>query len=87
MGADPLDANELVLVGAIARLRQKCPRRCSGSRPVARGRLELRVGGETYLLEQGDVVMFRGDQRHSYHNRESHEVIAYSVIAFAPSGS
>lgn len=54
---------------------------------VERGAIELRVGGERYQLAVGDVVMFRGDQRHAYVNTESRETIAYSVIAFAPSGS
>lgn len=54
---------------------------------VERGAIELRVGGESYLLAEGDVVMFRGDQRHAYANPEARECIAYSVIAFAPSGS
>jgi hypothetical protein len=45
------------------------------------------VGGEVYSLAQGDVVMFRGDQRHAYKNPQNREVIAYSVIAFAPSGT
>jgi transcriptional regulator with XRE-family HTH domain len=54
---------------------------------VERGQLELRVSGEAYELAAGDVVVFRGDQRHSYHNRQASEAIGYSVIAFAPSGS
>jgi transcriptional regulator with XRE-family HTH domain len=54
---------------------------------VERGAIELRVGGESYLVEVGDVVMFRGDQRHAYANAHARETIAYSVIAFAPSGS
>jgi len=49
-----------------------------------RGTVELSVGGERYTLAEGDVVTFRGDQRHSYHNPGSATAIAYSVIAFAP---
>src|SRR5205823_2668720 len=33
-----------------------------------RGSVELAVGGERYTLREGDVVVFRGDQRHGYHN-------------------
>ena len=33
-----------------------------------RGTVELAVAGERYALAEGDVVMFRGDQRHGYHN-------------------
>jgi quercetin dioxygenase-like cupin family protein len=49
-----------------------------------RGTVELAVSGERYTLAEGDVVTFRGDQRHSYHNPGSAIAIAYSVIAFAP---
>ncbi len=49
-----------------------------------RGTVELVVSGERYLLAEGDVVTFRGDQRHSYHNPTASPAVAYSVIAFAP---
>lgn len=52
-----------------------------------RGTVELAVSGERYTLSEGDVVTFRGDQRHSYHNPGSALAIAYSVIAFAPVNS
>jgi transcriptional regulator with XRE-family HTH domain len=51
---------------------------------VERGEVELSVGGEQFLLSPGDVVMFRGDQRHGYRNPAAKEAVAYSVIAFAP---
>ena len=49
-----------------------------------RGTVELAVAGERYLLAEGDVVSFRGDQRHAYHNPGKQPAVAYSVIAFAP---
>lgn len=49
-----------------------------------RGTVELTVSGEKYTLAEGDVVTFRGDQRHSYHNPSGQPAVAYSVIAFAP---
>ncbi|HEY4182288.1 MAG TPA: XRE family transcriptional regulator [Kofleriaceae bacterium] len=49
-----------------------------------RGTVELAVSGERYVLSEGDVVTFRGDQRHSYHNPGKEPAVAYSVIAFAP---
>lgn len=49
-----------------------------------RGTIELSLANQRYLLEQGDVLTFRGDQRHSYHNPGSTIAIAYSVIAFSP---
>ena len=52
-----------------------------------RGTVELAVGGERYRLGEGDVVSFRGDQRHGYHNPGTATAIAYSAIAFAPVAS
>ena len=49
-----------------------------------RGRIELSAGGESWLLEPGDVVVFRGDQKHGYRNAGSGVTIAYSVVVFAP---
>ena len=49
-----------------------------------RGQVQLFVAGDGFLLEEGDVVVFRGDQRHGYANPGREEAIAYSVIAFAP---
>lgn len=49
-----------------------------------RGEVELAVAGATYRLAAGDVVVFRGDQRHGYHNPGRVEAVAFSVIAFAP---
>jgi quercetin dioxygenase-like cupin family protein len=51
-----------------------------------RGQIELSAGGESFTLDPGDVVVFRGDQRHGYRNTASTTTIAYSVIAFAPVG-
>jgi XRE family transcriptional regulator, regulator of sulfur utilization len=49
-----------------------------------RGTVELAVAGEKYTLLEGDVVSFRGDQRHAYHNPAGSISVAYSAIAFAP---
>lgn len=51
-----------------------------------RGLLELTVAAETYRVTPGDVVVFRGDQKHHYANVGTAEAIAYSVIAFSPLG-
>ena len=48
-----------------------------------RGQVELSVAGATYRLDAGDVVVFRGDQRHAYRNPGGSGAVAYSVIAFA----
>ncbi len=51
-----------------------------------RGQVELAAAGSTWRLEAGDVVVFRGDQKHSYRNPGRSHAVAYSVIAFAPVG-
>ena len=48
------------------------------------GEIELTASGETWHLVPGDVVVFRGDQKHSYANPGRRAAVAYSVIAFAP---
>jgi XRE family transcriptional regulator, regulator of sulfur utilization len=47
------------------------------------GELILVASGEEYRLEPGDVVAFRGDQRHSYVNAGSRTAVAYSVVVIA----
>ena len=46
-----------------------------------RGSIELSESGEVWRLSAGDVLVFRGDQKHGYHNPGRDEAIAYSVIA------
>lgn len=48
------------------------------------GRVELVVSGEKYELGPGDVVVFRGDQKHSYANRGDRTAVAYSAIVLGP---
>ncbi|HSC86865.1 MAG TPA: XRE family transcriptional regulator [Polyangiaceae bacterium] len=50
------------------------------------GEVELVVAGQAYRLAPGDVVAFRGDQKHHYANVAPGESVAYSVIAFSPIG-
>ncbi|MBM4385573.1 MAG: helix-turn-helix transcriptional regulator [Deltaproteobacteria bacterium] len=49
-----------------------------------RGCIELTTEGETFSLAAGDVVVFLGDQRHSYRNAGSEPAIGYSVVTLAP---
>lgn len=44
------------------------------------GSIILAAGGEEWTLEEGDVVVFRGDQKHSYRNAGSRPAVAYSVV-------
>ena len=49
-----------------------------------RGRIELVASGERFELGPGDAVVFRGDQRHSYHNLAARRpAVAISVVCFA----
>ena len=47
------------------------------------GRLTLVAAGEQWTLSAGDVVVFRGDQRHSYANAGDRVAIGYSVVVLA----
>ncbi len=47
------------------------------------GRITLVAAGEQWALAPGDVVAFRGDQRHSYANQGPGAAVGYSVVALA----
>lgn len=46
------------------------------------GRLKIIVEGEIYTLNQGDVLAFEGNQKHSYSNLAAKQCIAVSVMVF-----
>jgi transcriptional regulator with XRE-family HTH domain len=48
------------------------------------GELELVASGESFAMTEGDVVVFRGDQRHSYINRGRKLAVGYSVVMLRP---
>jgi transcriptional regulator with XRE-family HTH domain len=47
------------------------------------GEILLAAGGEQWRLGPGDVVVFKGDQRHSYTNPGGRQAIGYSVVVLA----
>ncbi|MFO0755650.1 MAG: XRE family transcriptional regulator [Byssovorax sp.] len=47
------------------------------------GEIVLVVSGERFHLGPGDVAVFRGDQRHSYHNPGARPAVGYSVVVLA----
>jgi transcriptional regulator with XRE-family HTH domain len=50
------------------------------------GRIELVASGEAWRLEAGQVLVFRGDQKHSYRNLDPRRpAVAISVVCFARS--
>lgn len=48
------------------------------------GTIELVASGDTFRVEPGDVVVFRGDQRHSYANPGRDAAVGYSVVMLEP---
>ena len=50
------------------------------------GRVILGVAGELWSLAPGDVLSFRGDQKHSYSNPGDSTAVAYAVVLLAPLG-
>lgn len=49
------------------------------------GQIELSVTGEKWVLQAGDVIVFRGDQRHSYANVGTKTAVGFSVVLLTPS--
>jgi transcriptional regulator with XRE-family HTH domain len=46
------------------------------------GQVVVAVGGEPWRVAPGDVLVFRGDQRHSYTNPGRETAVGYSVVLF-----
>lgn len=49
-----------------------------------RGEVELSAAGTRWRLKPGELVVFRGDQKHGYRNVSRGSSVAYSVVSFAP---
>lgn len=50
------------------------------------GQVRLNVSGRSWILEPGDMLVFRGDQHHSYQNPDPVDsAVAISVVCFAKS--
>ena len=47
------------------------------------GEIVLVAAGERWHLHAGDVIAFRGDQRHSYSNPTKSAAVGYSVVVLA----
>jgi transcriptional regulator with XRE-family HTH domain len=48
------------------------------------GTIVLVAAGEKWQLGPGDMVVFRGDQRHSYENPGGDTAVGYSIVLLAP---
>jgi XRE family transcriptional regulator, regulator of sulfur utilization len=51
------------------------------------GTVELTVAEANWRLQAGDVVVFRGDQKHAYRNPGTASAVAYSVLSLASAGT
>ncbi|NUP09642.1 MAG: helix-turn-helix domain-containing protein [Polyangiaceae bacterium] len=49
-----------------------------------KGTIELTASGERFILAAGDVVVFRGDQKHGYANPGTVTSVGYSVVVLRP---
>lgn len=50
---------------------------------VAQGSVSIRVGAETFRLDQGDAIVFPADGVHGYENTARTESVLYLVITYA----
>ena len=53
---------------------------------VIEGTTRVGVMGQSYLVSQGDVLAFPGDQPHSYNNPGKRRCVSLSVVALVPAG-
>ena len=80
---DPLPAMELERFELPAGSRMRGVPHTPGTREYLTceaGVVEIALHGEVWRLAPGDVFVFRGDQRHSYHNPGDVEAIGYSAV-------
>ena len=54
---------------------------------VQQGRLEFTIDGDTYLLEEGDSLVFKASLPHRWHNRYDGQTIVLWVVSPAPNVS
>jgi len=49
-----------------------------------RGEMTLSFDGDRYTMAEGDLLVFRGDQRHSYTNVGAGSAVAFGIVTLAP---
>ena len=49
-----------------------------------RGTVAATVGGEAFQVSEGDLIVFRADQRHSYLNTGAVEAVLFGIATIAP---
>ena len=50
---------------------------------VSKGQVEVRLEGESHLLEEGDSILFEADAAHAYVNATEAETVLYLVMTYA----
>lgn len=50
---------------------------------VAKGEVEIELGGATHKLETGDAILFRADMPHTYRNVGRGDAVLYLVMSYA----
>jgi transcriptional regulator with XRE-family HTH domain len=83
---DPLPGTEIDRIELPSRGRMVGVPHTPGTREYLTcesGEIVLVASGEEYRLAPGDVVAFRGDQKHSYANPGTKPAVAYSVVLIA----
>jgi XRE family transcriptional regulator, regulator of sulfur utilization len=85
---DPLPGMEIDRIEIAARGKMIGVPHTPGTREFLtceRGAIVLVAAGERVELAPGDVVAFRGDQKHSYENPSTAIAVGFSVVALARS--
>ena len=83
---DPLPGLQIERMELAPGSRMKGTPHVAGTREYLvceRGTVELNASGEVFKLAEGDAVVFRGDQAHSYRNQGASRAIAYSAVVLA----
>lgn len=83
---DPIPGMEIDRFGLPPRAKMVGVPHTPGTREYLtceRGSIVLIASGERVTLAEGDIVAFRGDQRHSYENPGSTSAVGYSVVVLA----
>ena len=83
---DPIPGMEIDRFGLPPRAKMVGVPHTPGTREYLtceRGTIVLVASGERVTIGEGDVVAFRGDQRHSYENPNATAAVGYSVVVLA----
>ncbi len=84
---DPLPGTEITRMEIPSGARIRGVPHLPGTREYlycAQGEVDLRVGGQKFLVKAGDVCAFQGDLPHSYGNPSSVLALCTGVVVLAP---